>query len=98
MVQAEGNKMVRRTTEFYNLDVVISVGYRVKSKNGVAFRKWANSVLKMGGLDDGFSPFFGTHPFASIPPPWQASVPLESRRYPKKRDGSLALAILPKGR
>ncbi len=45
-VQAEGNKTVRRTTEFYNLDVVISVGYRVKSKNGVAFRKWANSVLK----------------------------------------------------
>ena len=31
---------------FYNLDVIISVGYRVKSKNGVAFRKWANSVLK----------------------------------------------------
>ena len=46
MVQAEGNKMVRRTIEFYNLDVIISVGYRVKSKNGVAFRKWANSVLK----------------------------------------------------
>ena len=38
--------MVRRTIEFYNLDVIISVGYRVKSKNGVAFRKWANSVLK----------------------------------------------------
>ena len=32
-------------TEFYNLDVIISVGYRVKSKRGVAFRKWANSVL-----------------------------------------------------
>ena len=31
---------------FYYLDVIISVGYRVKSKNGVAFRKWANSVLK----------------------------------------------------
>ena len=31
---------------FYNLDVIISVGYRVKSKNGVAFRKWANKVLK----------------------------------------------------
>lgn len=31
---------------FYNLDVIISVGYRVKSKNGVLFRKWANSVLK----------------------------------------------------
>ena len=33
-------------TELYNLDVIISVGYRVKSKNGVTFRKWANSVLK----------------------------------------------------
>ena len=32
--------------EFYNLDVIISVGYRVKSKRGVEFRRWANSVLK----------------------------------------------------
>ena len=31
---------------FYNLDVIISVGYRVKSKNGVEFRRWANQVLK----------------------------------------------------
>ena len=33
-------------TEDYNLDVIISVGYRVKSKCGVEFRRWANSVLK----------------------------------------------------
>lgn len=33
-------------TKFCNLDVIISVGYRVKSKRGVEFRKWANSVLK----------------------------------------------------
>lgn len=33
-------------TEYYNLDVIISVGYRVKSKRGVEFRKWANAVLK----------------------------------------------------
>ena len=33
-------------TELFNLDVIISVGYRVKSRNGVAFRKWANNVLK----------------------------------------------------
>ena len=32
--------------EYYNLDMIISVGYRVKSKNGVIFRKWANKVLK----------------------------------------------------
>ena len=31
---------------YYNLDVIISVGYRVKSKRGIAFRKWANFVLK----------------------------------------------------
>jgi len=35
-----------KPTNFYNLDVIISVGYRVKSKNGVIFRKWANNVLK----------------------------------------------------
>ena len=35
-----------RPPEYYNLDVVISVGYRVKSKRGVLFRKWANQVLK----------------------------------------------------
>lgn len=33
-------------TEYYNLDVIISVGYRVKSKRGVEFRRWANSALK----------------------------------------------------
>lgn len=33
-------------TEFFNLDMIISVGYRVKSKRGVEFRRWANSVLK----------------------------------------------------
>ncbi len=32
--------------EYYNLDVIISVGYRVKSKNGIIFRKWATSVFK----------------------------------------------------
>lgn len=32
--------------EYYNLDMIISIGYRVKSKNGIAFRKWANQILK----------------------------------------------------
>ncbi len=45
-VQTEGSKRVRRTTVFYNLDVAISVGYRVKSLRGVIFRKWALGVLK----------------------------------------------------
>ena len=40
------NKTPTHMVEFYNLDVIISVGYRVKSKRGVEFRKWANSVLK----------------------------------------------------
>lgn len=35
-----------RPPKYYNLDVIISIGYRVKSKRGIAFRKWANSVLK----------------------------------------------------
>ena len=35
-----------KPTNYYNLDMIISVGYRVKSKNGVIFRKWANRVLK----------------------------------------------------
>lgn len=45
-VQIEGNREVVREKEFYNLDVIISVGYRVNSKNGVIFRKWANRILK----------------------------------------------------
>ncbi len=45
-VQKEGNREVNRNIEYYNLDVIISVGYRVKSKRGVEFRRWANSVLK----------------------------------------------------
>ena len=45
-VQKEGTRNVVRSIEHYNLDMIISVGYRVKSKRGVAFRKWANSILK----------------------------------------------------
>ena len=45
-VQKEGNREVTREIEYYNLDVIISVGYRVKSKQGIAFRKWATKVLK----------------------------------------------------
>jgi hypothetical protein len=45
-VQKEGNRNVRRRIELYNLDVIISVGYRVKSKEGTQFRIWANRILK----------------------------------------------------
>lgn len=45
-VQKEGKRVVERAIDFYNLDVIISVGYRVKSKRGTQFRIWANKVLK----------------------------------------------------
>lgn len=45
-VQKEENRDVMRNIDYYNLDMIISVGYRVKSKNGIIFRKWANQVLK----------------------------------------------------
>ena len=46
LLQKEGNRNVKRKIEFYNLDIILSVGYRVKSKRGILFRKWANSILK----------------------------------------------------
>ena len=45
-VQNESGRTVTRNIEYYNLDVIISVGYRVKSKEGTKFRQWANKVLK----------------------------------------------------
>lgn len=45
-VQNEGGRQVERNLEYFNLDVIISVGYRVKSQRGTQFRIWANSVLK----------------------------------------------------
>lgn len=45
-VQKEGNRNITRNIEYYNLDMIISVGYRVKSKNGIVFRKWANKIIK----------------------------------------------------
>lgn len=45
-VQEEGGRIVTRSVKFYNLDVIISVGYRVKSLRGTQFRIWANRVLK----------------------------------------------------
>ncbi|MBQ9560358.1 MAG: virulence protein RhuM/Fic/DOC family protein [Bacteroidaceae bacterium] len=45
-VQKEGQREVARKVKYYNLDVIISVGYRVKSKRGTAFRIWARNILK----------------------------------------------------
>ena len=46
VVQIEGNRKVTRKIKIYNLDMIISVGYRVKSQRGIIFRRWANKVLK----------------------------------------------------
>ena len=45
-VRFEGKRTIAREIPFYNLDMVISVGYRVNSKNATSFRKWATSILK----------------------------------------------------
>ena len=45
-VQKEGNRTVKRNIEYYNLDTIISVGYRVNSKRATQFRIWATKVLK----------------------------------------------------
>ena len=45
-VQKEGKRNVQRNISYYNLDVIISVGYRVKSLRGTQFRQWANKILK----------------------------------------------------
>jgi hypothetical protein len=45
-VQTEGERRVNRTIEYYNLDLIISVGYRVNSKQATHFRQWATGVLK----------------------------------------------------
>jgi len=45
-VQNEGGRTIERQIEYYNFDVIISVGYRVKSKQGTQFRIWATNVLR----------------------------------------------------
>ena len=46
VVRLEGNRTVRRNVMHYNLDAILSVGYRVSSRNATLFRQWANRVLK----------------------------------------------------
>ena len=45
-VQIEGDREVERTVAYYNLDAILAVGYRVKSRRGIEFRRWANTVSK----------------------------------------------------
>jgi len=51
IVQQEGNRRVEREINFYNLDAIISVGYRVNSKHATQFRIWATKILKQHLLD-----------------------------------------------
>lgn len=53
-VQTEGGRSVTRRVEHYNLDLVISIGYRVNSKKATSFRQWATKVLR-GYISDGFA-------------------------------------------
>lgn len=46
LVQKEGSREVKRNTKYYNLDVVISVGYRVNSDRAIQFRRWATNIIK----------------------------------------------------
>lgn len=46
LVQTEGKRKVKRTIKIYNLDMILAVGYRIQSPNGIIFRKWATSILK----------------------------------------------------
>ena len=46
VVRKEGTRAVKRKIKIYNLDMILAVGYRVKSPNGIIFRKWATSILK----------------------------------------------------
>ena len=50
-VQKEGGRSVKRNIEHYNLDMILSIGYRVKSKRGIEFRRWSNRVLKQYIID-----------------------------------------------
>jgi len=49
LVQKEGNREVKRNVQYYNLDMVISVGYRVNSDKAIQFRRWATNILKDAG-------------------------------------------------
>lgn len=45
-VQKEGSRVIKRSLDYYNLDMILSIGYRVNSKKAVGFRRWATTVLK----------------------------------------------------
>lgn len=81
-VQKEGNRLIKRTVNYYNLDVIISVGYRVKSKRGTAFRIWANKVLK-DYLVKGWQQTYCSHPLPLVSKQQPHSI--QSRPYQTHR-------------
>jgi hypothetical protein len=59
-VRQEGKRQVMRNLTYYNLDAIISIGFRVNSKRGILFRQWANKVLSQVTADN-FSQFVEAH-------------------------------------
>jgi hypothetical protein len=53
-IEFKGVRVVEREIEYYNLDMIISIGYRVDSKEATVFRKWATSILKRY-ITDGYA-------------------------------------------
>ena len=45
-IQIEGERTVKRKREYYNLDMIISIGFRVNSKKAIKFRTWANKIIR----------------------------------------------------
>ena len=45
-IQKEGNRSVTREISYYNIDMIISIGFRVNSKRAIKFRTWANKIIK----------------------------------------------------
>jgi hypothetical protein len=78
IVRTEGNRDVSRNLEYYSLDAIISVGYRINSKRATQFRQWATRVLRVGGAgrQDG-----------KIPNNMTRQVPGKSNRH-KYRSGT----------
>ena len=54
VIQKEGDRNVKRNIQFYNLDAIISVGYRVNSKKGTEFRIWATKILRQH-IEEGYT-------------------------------------------
>ena len=85
-VQQEGDRRVERWIEYYNLDVIISVGYRVKSQRGVEFRKWAKHTSRCAFLYMILKPDMKRHRIYNPMPAFyitMSNVPPAMRMHPR---------------